>query len=492
MDFKKSMDIQKTANMYEKPNAFGVRHVQALLMFLGMMFGYFLRVNISAAIVPMTKPDADGTYFNWDTATKSLILSSFFWGYVLAQIPAGLLAKRFGGKIVLGVATLLASVITMLHPWAASGGSWQIVCTLRVLIGLTQGVLYPAVHTLLAKWVPRTERSFMATTVYSGAQLGTVIILGSSGAIFDSSMGWPGIFYISGAIALAWSLLFLYFGADDPQKSKVISSQEREYIEKLTGSGGTEVESMPVPWKSFFTSAPFYGLIAAQSGFTWGFYTLLTQIPTYMDSVLKLNVTSNALLSALPYFVMWLLCLIFSPISDMLINRNVLSTTTARKLFNTIGQWIPMACLIAMSYMTSAERIEAITLLTVGVGFNASAFCGYLVNHMDLSPNFAGPMMSITNGVANLLSVFAPLVVGAIVVNEKEPSEWRIVFFITAGVYLVCNALFIIFGQATVQPWNEPNIKSNIATSETTTIDSSTLGHTDLNTTEAAAPSKFE
>lgn len=175
---------------------------------------------------------------------------------------------------------------------------------------------------------------------------------------------------------------------------------------------------MPVPWKSLFTSAPFYGLIAAQTGFTWGFYTLLTEIPTYMDSVLKLNVASNALLSALPYFVMWLLCLIVSPISDMLINKNILSITVGRKLFNTIGQWIPMACLIGMSYMTSEKSVEAITLLTIGVGFNSAAFCGYLVNHMDLSPNFAGPMMSISNGFGNLLSLFAPLVVGAVVVNE--------------------------------------------------------------------------
>ncbi|XP_011207535.2 putative inorganic phosphate cotransporter isoform X1 [Bactrocera dorsalis] len=443
-------------------NAFGVRHVQALLMFFGMAFGYFLRVNISAAIVPMTKPRTTGDeYYDWDSSTKSLILSSFFWGYVVAQVPAGLLAKRFGGKLVLGIATVLASIITMLHPWAASGGSWQVICFLRVLIGLTQGVLYPSVHTLLAKWAPRTERSFLATSVYSGAQFGTVIILATSGFIFDSSMGWPGIFYISGAVALAWSILFLVFGADSPKDSKVISKQEREYIEHLTGSG-SESKSLPVPWKSLFTSAPFYGLIAAQTGFTWGFYTLLTEIPTYMDSVLKLNVASNALLSALPYFVMWLLCLIVSPISDMLINRNILSTTVGRKLFNTIGQWIPMACLIGMSYMTSEESVAAITLLTIGVGFNAAAFCGYLVNHMDLSPNFAGPMMSISNGFGNLLSLFAPLVVGAVVVNEEEPSEWRIVFYITAGVYLVCNALFIIFGQATIQSWNDPmNLPTN-------------------------------
>jgi len=218
---------------------------------------------------------------------------------------------------------------------------------------------------------------------------------------------------------------------------------------------------MNVPWKAIFTSVPFYGLIAAHCGFTWGFYTLLTEIPTYMANVLKLNVKSNALLSALPYFVMWILCLVVSPLSDFLINRNYLSVTTSRKLFNSIGQWVPMACLIALGYMTQDEKTLAITLLTIGVGFNAASFCGYLVNHMDLSPNFAGPMMGITNGFSNLLSVFAPLCVGAIIDNQEDPVEWRIVFFITALVYLVCNSLFLIFGQATVQPWNEQNVSSS-------------------------------
>ncbi|CAD7014722.1 putative inorganic phosphate cotransporter [Ceratitis capitata] len=475
MVFRKSVKVRETGAESDKQNAFGIRHMQALLMFFGMVFGYFLRVNISAAIVPMTSSRTDGdAYYDWDTSTKSLILSSFFWGYVVAQVPSGMLAKRFGGKLVLGYATVLASVITILHPLGASGGSWQIICALRVLIGLTQGVLYPSIHTLLAKWAPRTERSFLATSVYSGAQVGSAIILATSGFIFDSSMGWPGIFYISGAIALAWSILFLVFGADAPHNSKMISKQEREYIEKLTGSG-LESASMTVPWKSFFTSAPFYGLIAAQTGFTWGFYTLLTEIPTYMNSVLKLNVASNALLSALPYFVMWLLCLIVSPISDMLINKQILSTTTARKLFNTIGQWIPMACLVGMSYMTSDERVEAIILLTIGVGFNSAAFCGYLVNHMDLSPNFAGTMMSISNGVANFMSLFAPLIVGAIVADEEDPGEWRIVFFITAGIYLVGNFLFIVFGQATVQPWNDL-VNSSTRTQTIGTTGQSTAG----------------
>uniref|UniRef100_A0A1A9WGM3 Putative inorganic phosphate cotransporter n=1 Tax=Glossina brevipalpis TaxID=37001 RepID=A0A1A9WGM3_9MUSC len=437
-------------------NYFGVRHIQASFLFFGICFGYFLRVNISAAIVPMTQPNSEYiSYEYWDSRTKSLILSSFFWGYVLAQVPASILARRFGGKVVLGGATAAGALITTFHPVAVVKGDWKLLCFLRVLVGLTQGVVYPCLHTLLAKWVPHTERGFLSAFVYSGAQFGTAILLVISGSIFNSNMRWPGIFYISGGIALLWSIIFLIFGSDSPRNSNNISKHERNYIEALTGADDQQSQDMVVPWKSIFTSIPFFALIAAHCGFTWGFYTLLTEVPTYLSSVLNLDIKSNALLSALPYFVMWILCLTLSPIADLLINHRIISVTVSRKLFNSIGQWTPMACLIALGYINQNAITLSIVLLTIGIGFNAASFCGYLVNHMDLSPNFAGTLMGVTNGISNLLSIFAPLVAGSIIQNnEEDPEEWRKVFLITATFYFLCNLIFVVFGKATVQPWD--------------------------------------
>ncbi|XP_055836483.1 putative inorganic phosphate cotransporter [Episyrphus balteatus] len=435
----------------------GYRHFQAFLMFAGMVFSYFLRVNISAAIVPMTQPPKyrATAYYDWDNGTRSLILSSFFWGYVAAQFPSGILAKRYGPKIVLSMSTIFCCIVTVFTPWAAKIGGWQFIIALRILAGLTQGAVYPCMHTLLAKWAPCTERGVLSSVVYSGAQLGSATILLTSGFIIDSSWGWPGVFYISGALCLIWAVAFQLFGADSPEVCKNISKEEKEYIQALTG-GQANTQAMTIPWMSMFTSLPFFALIAAHCGFTFGFYTLLTEIPTYLNHVLKMDVKSNAIFSALPYLAMWMLSLIVSPISDALINRKYLSVTASRKMFNTIGQWVPMVCLIALGYMTSENKPIAITLLTIGVGLNSASIVGYMVNHMDLSPNFAGTMMGISNGLSNILSICGPLVVGAVVDDESNPDEWRIVFYITGVVYLICNSLFLIFGSGVIQKWNEP------------------------------------
>lgn len=117
---------------------------------------------------------------------------------------------------------------------------------------------------------------------------------------------------------------------------------------------------------------------------------------------------------------MWLISLAISPISDYLINRNFISPRTGRKLFNTLGHWIPAIALVILPY--AADRVVAIFLLTIAVGLNGCTYVGYMVNHMDLSPNFAGPLMGLTNTIANIMSVLGPLTVGYILTDDEDPT----------------------------------------------------------------------
>lgn len=80
-----------------------------------------------------------------------------------------------------------------------------------------------------------------------------------------------------------------------------------------------------------------------------------------------------------------------------------------------------MITLIALAYTTN--NTLAVILLAVAVGLNAGTNVGFLVNHIDLSPNFAGTLMAITNSIANVLSILPPLVAGAILNGKTETRE---------------------------------------------------------------------
>ncbi|XP_059615081.1 uncharacterized protein LOC132260776 isoform X1 [Phlebotomus argentipes] len=219
---------------------FGVRHLQTFLLFLCLTIAYAMRVNLSVAIVAMVDRNSTNPNFeeyDWDEKTQSVILSSFFWGYIVTQVPAGKLAQTYGAKIMLIFAMAICSVLNILTPLGASYGGWKLVCASRVFQGLCQGFIFPSTHTLLSKWAPVSERGKLSTYCYSGAQFGTVIMLSASGFLASSFLGWPSVFYVAGFAGVFWSVLWYFFGGNSPSEFKSISPEEKEFIEKSLNVG---------------------------------------------------------------------------------------------------------------------------------------------------------------------------------------------------------------------------------------------------------------
>lgn len=63
------------------------------------------------------------------------ILGSFFYGYIITQVPGGYLARRFGAKLLLGFGILGTAVFTLFTPLAADLGAGFLIAV-RVLEGL--------------------------------------------------------------------------------------------------------------------------------------------------------------------------------------------------------------------------------------------------------------------------------------------------------------------------------------------------------------------
>lgn len=290
--------------------------------------------------------------YEWDQQTQSTILSSFFWGYVFTQVPAGQLAERFGPKIVIFFAMLISSLLTVLTPLAASVGGWQLLCGLRVLEGLCQGVIFPSSHSLLSKWSPVLERGQMTTYCYSGSQFGTVLMLSVSGVLASSTLGWPSVFYLPGLLGCAWSALWFVYGSNSPAEHDSITPEERAFIQGRSDDEKAEVAALPspsdggqangrtkivTPWRQMLTSVPFISLIVVHAAQNWGYWTLLTKIPVYMKYILKMDIKQNALLSALPYLANVIMCFVFSWLAEILIRRQWVPLRHSRKFFNSIG-----------------------------------------------------------------------------------------------------------------------------------------------------------
>lgn len=178
---------------------------------------------------------------------QGYILSSFFYGYVITQIPFGILAKKYGALRFLGWGMLINSVFAFVVPVAAREGGVYGLCAVRFIQGLGEGPIVPCTHALLAKWIPPNERSRMGAAVYAGAQFGTIISMPLSGLLaeYGFSGGWPSIFYVFGVVGTIWSIAFLWLVYEDPSVHPRIDEREKRYInDSLWGTDVIKVSMM--------------------------------------------------------------------------------------------------------------------------------------------------------------------------------------------------------------------------------------------------------
>ncbi|KAL1497229.1 hypothetical protein ABEB36_008224 [Hypothenemus hampei] len=458
------------------------RYILGLMGFFAIVNAYTMRVSLSLAITEMVVPinateyydpeacipeaanksnsaiKDQSTLYDWDETTQGLILSAFYWGYVITHLPGGILAEKFGGKYSLGLGILSTAIFTLITPWVIIGtnGNWKALVALRILEGFGEGTTYPALTALLAKWVPLKERATIGSMVYAGSQFGTILSNAISGELIRYTENWASVFYFFGSLGIIWFIIWVMICYSDPQSHPFISDKERQYLElELSGVSNT---NLPIPWKAILTSVPMWALVITQVGHDWGFFTMVTDLPKYMKDVLKFNVSQNGIWSSVPYIVMWLSSLLSGYVCDFLVKKDIMGLTFSRKFFTTLASMGPAVFLLVASYV-GCDRMLAVWMFTIAMGFMGCYYCGMKVNALDLSPNFAGTLMAIINGLGATSGIVTPYLAGALT-EDHTLKQWRLVFWITFGVFTVTNLVYLMFGTGNEQVWNNPEFKT--------------------------------
>uniref|UniRef100_A0A4W5KCH4 Solute carrier family 17 member 6 n=1 Tax=Hucho hucho TaxID=62062 RepID=A0A4W5KCH4_9TELE len=445
------------------------RYIIAIMSGLGFCISFGIRCNLGVAIVGMVNNSTihkDGKIiitekakFNWDPETVGMIHGSFFWGYIVTQIPGGWICSRLAANRVFGLAIFLTSTLNMLIPSAARVDYRCVICV-RILQGLVEGVTYPACHGIWSKWAPPLERSRLATTSFCGSYAGAVIAMPLAGILVQYS-GWSSVFYLYGCFGMFWYMFWILVSYESPEVHPTITAEERRYIEESIGEGQElfgPASKYKTPWKKFFTSMPVYAIIVANFCRSWTFYLLLISQPAYFEEVFGFEISKVGMVSALPHLVMTIIVPIGGQLADWLRTRNILSTTTVRKIMNCGGFGMEATLLLVVGF--SHTKGVAISFLVMAVGFSGFAISGFNVNHLDIAPRYASILMGISNGVGTLSGMVCPLIVGAMTKN-KTREEWQWVFLIAALVHYGGVIFYGIFASGEKQPWADPELTSD-------------------------------
>ncbi|KAB0393630.1 hypothetical protein E2I00_016832, partial [Balaenoptera physalus] len=359
------------------PVCCSARYNLAFLAFFGFFVLYSLRVNLSVALVDMVDSNTTaaenrtanecaehaapikvlhnqtGKKYRWDAETQGWILGSFFYGYIITQIPAGYVASRSGGKLLLGFGILGTSVFTLFTPLAADFGVGALVA-LRALEGLGEGVTFPAMHAMWSSWAPPLERSKLLSISYAGI------------------------------VGIIWFILWIWLVSDTPETHKTISPYEKEYI--LSSLRNQLSSQKSVPWTPMLKSLALWAIVVAHFSYNWTFYTLLTLLPTYMKEVLRFNIQENGFLSAVPYLGCWLCMILSGQAADNLRAKWNFSTLCVRRVFSLIGMIGPAVFLVAAGFI-GCDYSLAVAFLTISTTLGGFCSSGFSINHLDIAPS---------------------------------------------------------------------------------------------------------
>lgn len=90
---------------------------------------------------------------------------------------------------------------------------------------------------------------------------------------------------------------------------------------------------------------------------------------------MDLKLSTTGILSAIPYFAMALMLPISGYFADKLREKEILSTTNVRKIFNCSGFIVQCIFILIVAFVNN--KVIAVICLTLAVGLGALAWAGF-------------------------------------------------------------------------------------------------------------------
>lgn len=134
------------------------------------------------------------------------------------------------------------------------------------------------------------------------------------------------------------------------------------------------------------------------------------ELPIFLKTALKYQLSENAVLSAVPFLLYWIFSIFLGLFFSGLENRSYMSRTNVRKLANGMGSGIPIICYTLLCTV-ELNRTFMVIVKTVAITSMSCHLSGFNSNHIDIAPSFAGTLVALTNSTASITGIIIPFVV---------------------------------------------------------------------------------
>ncbi|MDG2150169.1 MAG: MFS transporter [Planctomycetota bacterium] len=384
------------------------RWVVSLALILGLV-NYLDRVVISYAIGGI---QAD---FGVDNASFGLAMSLFAAGTLAVNGVSGLLLDRFGARVVWSVGLFIWTVAMFLLGLVEY---WWLFLMFRVVLGVGEGVNFPAMNRVIADWIPRQQATRAAAWALIGVP-GALLLGGPVLSSLIESLGWRDTFKILAAAGAVILILWMWAYRDAPAAEKRKPVTRHEYGQLLRNR------------TLFATSWSFFGFGAILFfGVTW--------IPGYFKSQFHENLTTIGWFTTMPWALSLVGMLAVGSLSDRLY-KNGGDVRRARIHLIWILQLLAALSFVPLAYVTSSGW--AVFWLTLAIGLSMSANGPYYSICTDLFQDSAGAATGIMVTFFSASGIAIPFLVGWL----TDVTASFDAAFIMLAVVVTSGALGLLF-----------------------------------------------
>jgi len=380
------------------------RNVILALLFLGWSLGNLDRYIMNYAVVSITGD------LQLDASSTGIILSAFFLGYAIMQIPGGWLADKFGAKRILLTAVIMWSIFTGL---TAIAWSLTAMIMIRFLFGIGEGGFQPASSKIIATIFPKEERGrAMSIMLTSGGIVSLIVPL--LAAYLLGTIGWRMMFIIIGAIGAI--IAYLYWKYIQLPKSETVDAAETGNLAVKVGF--KELLKTPLMWNLIIAYFCIYAV-------NWG---LVSWIPTYLQKNRGLDLMSIGWAQTIPAIT----TIIGVYGSGYIIDK------LPKGMEKVLGSISCAMIGILLYLMFTAKTVT----LFIGYQTVVSIFIAFVITLLPvivlkkLPSSITGSAMGIANTGGQLAGFVTPMAIGFMV--DAFNGSFDAAFWMLIGFALIC------------------------------------------------------
>ena len=379
---------------------------------------YLDRVNLSAAASPLKAE------FGLSNTEMGVAFSGFAWAYLASVMFGGWGARRFGARLSLMIAVVVVGLGTVLTGLTTGLAS---LFAARLIVGLGEGPAFPAATQAMRNWYPAHRFGYIQGITHSASRLGAAVAAPIVAGIIGV-LDWRASFFICGAAALIWSVVWWRYFREDPREHPDVRPSS---LEGLSISLPDRTARIPY----WLLTKRMFPVTIVTFTYGWTLWVFLSWLPLYFMNRHHVNLLNSAFLTSVPLAAGVIGNLAGGMGSDLILRRT--------------GRHRLARCSIVAASLTGTAAFLLPTLFvsdltTIVVLLAAAVFCLELTIApmyavpMDISREFAGLGSAfIIMGVA-IAGIVSPVVFGWLI---DLTGNWNVPFATGIVILLVGAAV---------------------------------------------------